>query len=390
MDRIKHPNKLISIGLSLVMLLLALGSQIGYAEDPVSMQDLRSEPGTLVVETKHTDEDKVTLISGIELTIFQVASLSVKNGDARYSLTDDFKDADVDFDGLTADASLAAAKTFEKMAGEKGLKGKTVVSANGVADFGTVNHGIYLVCQTGTTGDALEYTELDPYLVMTPQRSLDDETAWEYDVVSIPKLGIVNKEIKLTKKVNEQDNIEVEIKTDKFAYDIGAALEYSPENFAVIDNVPEELEIVDKDQIEITINDQIISKEERDAMLTIDGNTVRVDFTKEQIEQWYPLKMNVRFICKFSEGVDPGENGLNIENVAGFEVDGTYYEPPGDDHKAEVKGVTEDEVKGTVADRIKKRVKTGDYTTIGLWVGLLAAAMIVILLLARRKRNNQN
>ena len=43
MDKNKHPNKLISIGLSLVMLLLAVGAQIGYAAGPALMQDLRDE-----------------------------------------------------------------------------------------------------------------------------------------------------------------------------------------------------------------------------------------------------------------------------------------------------------------------------------------------------------
>ena len=377
MDKNKHPNKLISIGLSLIMLLLVIGGQIGYA---ASMQDLRDEPGTLVVETKYTDEDKVTLLSGIELSIFKVASLTVSKGVANYELTADFSETGISFETMTADQSLSAARQFEKLAGDKDLKGKTVVSQDGIAEFGTVEHGIYLVCQTGAEGDALEYTELDPYLVMTPQQSLDDPSAWVYDVVSIPKLGIKNKTIKLTKKVNDQDNIEVEMRTDRFAYDIAAELGYSPESFAVIDNVPEPLEIVDKNQIEIVVNDVALSKELRDSMLTIDGNTLRVDFTKEQIKEWYPLKMSVKFNCRFKR--DPNQEGdVSVVNVAGYEVEGVYYEPPGEDNEAEVKGVTEDEVKS---------VRTGDATVIGIWVGLLIAATLVILFIARRRRKSQD
>ena len=377
MDKNKHPNKLISIGLSLIMLLLVIGGQIGYA---ASMQDLRDEPGTLVVETKYTDEDKVTLLSGIELSIFKVASLTVSKGVANYELTADFSETGISFETMTADQSLSAARQFEKLAGDKDLKGKTVVSQDGIAEFGTVEHGIYLVCQTGAEGDALEYTELDPYLVMTPQQSLDDPSAWVYDVVSIPKLGIKNKTIKLTKKVNDQDNIEVEMRTDRFAYDIAAELGYSPESFAVIYNVPEPLEIVDKNQIEIVVNDVALSKELRDSMLTIDGNTLRVDFTKEQIKEWYPLKMSVKFNCRFKR--DPNQEGdVSVVNVAGYEVEGVYYEPPGEDNEAEVKGVTEDEVKS---------VRTGDATVIGIWVGLLIAATLVILFIARRRRKSQD
>lgn len=386
MDRIKKQNKLISIGLSLIMLILMLGVQPAHAEG-VFMDDLREAPGTLEIETKYVDEGTVTLISGIELSIYQVASLSVNQGEAKYALTEEFADSGVEFSEMTADESMAAAGKFADMVKEKNISGRTVVSENGTADFGAVEHGIYLVCQTGKKGTANEYTELKPYLVMTPQRSLDNESAWEYDVVSIPKMGIENKTIKITKKVNNLDDVQVEMRTDKFAYDIEAELGYSPESFAVVDHVPEALEIVDTNTIVIKIGDDVLTREERDAMLTIEGNDLRVDFNKEQIQKWYPLKMSINFRCRFRRGVELDE-GLSVVNVAGYEVEGVYYEPPGDEHKAEVKGVSKDEV--TEENPIVKAVRTGDYANIAIWIALLAAAVAIIIIFVIRRRRRDN
>jgi len=189
MTKEKSMNKRISIVLSLVLMLLAAAKLSAFAAEPVQMADLREEEGTLTVETKYTDEDNVTHISGTELAIFKVADLTVKNGDARYTLTEDFKDVDVDFNGMTTEESIVAANLFYAKVTEKNLKGQKAVSEDGYAAFGRVSHGMYLVIQTGAKGQAENYTGLDPYLVMAPQPMVEMGTNdWEYDVLSIPKM----------------------------------------------------------------------------------------------------------------------------------------------------------------------------------------------------------
>ena len=166
--------------------MITMGAQTALA---ATMPDLRDGDGTLRVEVKYTDEDKVTHISGAELTIYKVADLSVSDGIARYTLTEDFSGADVDISGMTAAESINAAAVLNGIVSGKKLQGKTVTSQNGIADFGPVSHGMYLVVQTGGFSDASGFDRIDPYLVMAPQPLTDiGENAWTYDVLSIPKM----------------------------------------------------------------------------------------------------------------------------------------------------------------------------------------------------------
>lgn len=189
MTNVKSMNKRISIVLSLVLMLLAAAKLSAFAAEPVEMPDLRDEEGTLTIETKYTDEDNVTNITGMELAIYKVADVTVKDGEAKYTLTEDFKNVNVDFNGMTAEESVIASAAFYDEVIIKKLEGTKAVSTDGYAPFGKVSHGMYLVIQTGAKGQAENYTGLNPYLVMAPQPMVEmGINDWEYDVVSIPKV----------------------------------------------------------------------------------------------------------------------------------------------------------------------------------------------------------
>ncbi len=181
----------IPILISMIMLLLIVGAPWAFAAQTGSMPALRGEDSTLTIETKYVNEDQVTLISGMEITIHKVADLRVENGRAIYTLTDNFKDADVDFRNMTVSESITAAKRLHSIVQEDGLSGTSVVSENGYARFGKVTHGMYLAVQTDAKDDAIGYTRIDPYLIMAPQPLTDiGKNEWNYEVMSIPKMEI--------------------------------------------------------------------------------------------------------------------------------------------------------------------------------------------------------
>lgn len=194
MVKTNYLNNRIAIVLGLIVMLLAGSAKYAFADDPqpVQMPPLTQEKSTLKIETKYTDEDKETPINGIELTIYRVADLTVKGGDPRYTLTENFKEVDVDFNGMKAKESLEAAKKFAEIVKNKELEGDAkAVSENGVASFGEVLNGMYLVMQTGATGDAVNYSALESFLIMAPQpsqNSTNTGTVWNYDVESVPKV----------------------------------------------------------------------------------------------------------------------------------------------------------------------------------------------------------
>lgn len=197
MTRTNYRNNRIAIVLGLIILLFAAGVHRTFAAEGQVMPDLQEDDGTLSVKVVYTDEDVETNIDGVELAIFKVADLSVSNGNARYTLTENFSNVDVNFDGMTTEESIKAAQLFAAEANAKGLEGRKAVSADGSADFGFVSHGAYLVIQTGATGQAEKYEALKPYLILAPQPLVEvGVNDWEYDVLSIPKMvqGVYNPE----------------------------------------------------------------------------------------------------------------------------------------------------------------------------------------------------
>lgn len=195
MVKTNYLNNRIAIVLGLIVMLLAGSVKYTFATDqiPKSMPDLQQETSTLTIETSYTDKDVKTMINGMELTIYKVADLTVKGGDPRYTLTENFSEVEVNFDGMTAKESHEAAKKFAEIVKTKALEGDAkAVSANGYASFGEVPNGMYLVMQTGATGDALKYSAIEPFLIMAPQPTVatdeNTEVVWNHNVESLPKV----------------------------------------------------------------------------------------------------------------------------------------------------------------------------------------------------------
>ena len=196
MVKTNYLNNRIAIVLGLIVMLLAGSAKYALAEDstPVAMPPLEKETSTLTIETSYRDADKPAIpINGIELTIYRVADLTVNGGDPRFVLTEAFKDAEVDFNGMTAKESHKAAQKFAEMVRTNAIEGDfKAVSENGLVSFGEVPNGMYLVMQTGATGDALNYSALESFLIMAPQPTQtseeNTETIWNHEVQSEPKV----------------------------------------------------------------------------------------------------------------------------------------------------------------------------------------------------------
>lgn len=173
----------------MIMLMVSSGRLSVFADDTVRMPELIGDEASLVIQTKYTDEDKTTEINGIELSIFKVATITAWGGGVWFKSTPEFEEVEVNYDGMTANDSLKAAKLLFAHAQEKGLEGTKKISENGQADFGSVPFGMYLVAQTGAQQDGKNFQAIEPFLVMVPQPMVEmGVNDWNYDVVSIPKL----------------------------------------------------------------------------------------------------------------------------------------------------------------------------------------------------------
>lgn len=192
MKRTNRKKNRILIILSLIATMLVMGAQLASAEVVSQMPDLEYDTSSLLITMQNTDENVNTTIKGFHLTLYKVADVKVKNGNVDYTATEQFKGVPVDYNSLTVESSIAAAKDLYDYAAQNKIEGITKISdANGEVDFGQVDNGMYLIAQTAATDDALKYEALKPYIIMAPQQLTElGYFEWEYEVESIPKTQV--------------------------------------------------------------------------------------------------------------------------------------------------------------------------------------------------------
>ena len=178
----------------LIMLLCSvMCTGIFAAHDPDAMPDLPDRDYSLKVTLQSTNPDgSKTGIKNAKLNIYKTANLRVKNTAAYYTLTADFMESGVDFDGMTADGANAAATKFAGIAKKKNLSGISgMTDSSGDAAFQNLEKGIYLVLLEGYDSADERYTKMEPFIVSVPgiQRGAD-ANSWICDVTVFPKIAI--------------------------------------------------------------------------------------------------------------------------------------------------------------------------------------------------------
>ena len=106
-------------------------------------------------------------IDGAEFSVYQVAKCNEK--ESRHTVKAPFR-WNGDFVNIkTADDQLKLSLYFEKQSRniKEMMKGET--GDDGTAKFTDLKDGIYLVVQTGSSGKAKDFTNVQPFLVIIPQ-----------------------------------------------------------------------------------------------------------------------------------------------------------------------------------------------------------------------------
>ncbi|MCI7412451.1 Spy0128 family protein [Hornefia butyriciproducens] len=195
-----RPSRLVTAVLVIVLTLVAGVSVCMADTDPNKVPDADlNRACTLTIQTiYHKTVDRAVPISGEELTLYKVANLKTKGGSAIYTSLPEFSSADINYDGMTAEQSESAAKALAELVKAKNLNGvKAVSDGAGNAAFTDLSHGMYLVLETGKTGNAKAYSQIEPYLIMVPGiERKNDVNTWKYDVVSEIKPVLVKNPVK--------------------------------------------------------------------------------------------------------------------------------------------------------------------------------------------------
>ena len=145
-----------------------------------------------VVDLSRTGSIKVSLydsetseaVGGGTLTLYRVAKVQKDNANLSFVYTNGFEDCGVELGDLSE--GERAGRLAEKIAAT--AESTTVeISDLGVAEFGDLEVGLYLVVQTTA---AENYNVINPFLVSVP---IQENGSYVYDVDALPKVGTAAK-----------------------------------------------------------------------------------------------------------------------------------------------------------------------------------------------------
>lgn len=148
-----------------------------FAADAADLDFGRSGSVTLTL----TDSDGNTETGG-EISIYEVASLYLGDGNMAYALTDEFEGCTAVLD--VTDTSLPT--VLAQYVKDNGITGKAEkVSDKGNVTFDGLELGLYLMVQTASSDT---YETISPFVVTVP---IEDDGEWDYSVDASPKVGVV-------------------------------------------------------------------------------------------------------------------------------------------------------------------------------------------------------
>lgn len=162
---------------------------------------------TLTLQETVSETEKKNL-PNVSLKLYKVGTAFKKDGTVQFALDDALASTNVVLGDLTtAEASVAAAKTLEKVIRDSSIVPEEAISdANGVIAYKDLEQGMYLLVQ----GDLDSNIEISPMLLSLPY--MEDAYNWLYDVKAFPKL-IVHKNdasITVTKRIYKfNDDLEM-------------------------------------------------------------------------------------------------------------------------------------------------------------------------------------
>ncbi len=198
--------------------------------------------------------------------------------------------------------------------------------------------------------DGVTYEELAPYINKVSEPEIPNEAVLRVKIENSPETEHSSKPVYVTpppieKKVNEKYHEDLSTKDEVFTYTIRT---WMPETdklndekatvFKVIDTLEDVLEFVNEDTIAVTVDGA-----EVDADIQIDGQTLTVTFSEEQIEVSPRKAVTVAFDAKIKDGADispyrddrgkamvPNKSSYKINNDNEVESNMVTVTPPSD------------------------------------------------------------
>lgn len=141
---------------------------------------------TIQFSQKDSETSVVTNIPDATFAIYKVADIVYDNNApfATYTLSNDYKITEIDFDGMNAEKSNEAAEKLFTLANKLDPVATGKTNEDGQVTFANLPDGMYLVAETKAEGEASKYELAKPFLVSLP---LYTNGEWKHNVTISPK-----------------------------------------------------------------------------------------------------------------------------------------------------------------------------------------------------------
>ena len=141
---------------------------------------------TIQFSQKDSETSVVTNIPDATFAIYKVADIVYDNNApfVTYTLSDNYKTTEINFDGMNAEKSSEAAEKLFSLANKLDPVVTDKTDENGACAFKNLPDGMYLVAELKAEGEAAKYELAKPFLVSLP---LYTNSEWKHTVAIAPK-----------------------------------------------------------------------------------------------------------------------------------------------------------------------------------------------------------
>lgn len=150
------------------------------------LAEQQENTATIQFSEKDSETATVTNIQDATFVVYKVANITY-NGNAAsatYTLVDEYKETEINFDGMTAEKSNEAAEKLFTLANKLDPVATGKTNEDGQVTFANLPDGMYLVAETKAEGEAGKYELAKPFLVSLP---LYTSGEWKHGVTISPK-----------------------------------------------------------------------------------------------------------------------------------------------------------------------------------------------------------
>ena len=269
------------------------------------------ETGSVIIDIIHqedVDGKRIdTPIPGIKFDVYQVWTYDMSDKeDIKLLFNNSFKDITTIDASMSEDEIQKKTPLFvEKVEDAEKLMSVGPTDKNGQIVVDGLKQGVYLFVMDGVITYNNALYQVSPFMVSVP-RKVDGE--WLYDVKAYPKLGIVKDEPPLEKKVNGAYEYELKVDYEVVTYTLHTQMPKLAHEFKVYDTLEPVLEFAPFDTldqlIEVKIGSYKLSLQELRKQVSIDGQTITVEFTKEQLEEYKEKDVVIAFGARIRRGAD--------------------------------------------------------------------------------------